>query len=124
MHDEIDRIHEGIEALRGRPLRRDLPVVADRRGQNLGSVLHDDGEVSLEHVVIELDLGDSTLLAGNQDPGTSLSRNCEFSMRTSLTFWSASSGSKSMPAPGRVPRVFLKNECVTTRPWASMMDNP
>ena len=57
-------------------------------------------------------------------PGPALLRNLELSMRTLTIFCDVLSGSRSMPALGRVPLVLLKTEFVTSTPLASTMDSP
>ena len=119
----LRRVGEGIETVRRRSLLGDVPIVADCR-PNRRSILDENGATASEHIMRDRDFGDFPSFAGNQNPSTRIVVEFRILNAHVRDFCASSSGSRSIPALGRVPHVLLNTDFVISTPSASMTDNP
>jgi hypothetical protein len=56
MDDDRNGVHEGVETARRRRLRSNLPIVADRRGPDGGSILDQEAAIAPELIVRNFNL--------------------------------------------------------------------
>src|SRR3954469_16935291 len=70
MNENSDRVGKSIETARGRHLRRDLPIVADRGSKNGRSVLDEERAIAPEHIMRDLNFGDIAAFPGDLDSRT------------------------------------------------------